>query len=68
MNKKWINDKTLNWYQVAIYVIVIGVYAFSIKFTSLAEIRSTLLLIGAVLTVGIIIVRFTLVDRLAKKG
>lgn len=68
MTKKWINDKTLNLFQVLVFVVVFGVYALSIKLTFLENIRFKLLLIGAISTVGIMALRFTLVDRLKRKG
>lgn len=64
---KWINDKTLDLIQVLVFVVVLGVYAFSIKFPFLVTVRYIFLMIGAALTVCIMIVRFTLADRLTKK-
>jgi uncharacterized membrane protein YjdF len=64
---KWINDKTLNIIQVLMFVVVLGVYALSTKLSVLASVRFILLIIGASMTIFIMVIRFTLVDRLGKK-
>lgn len=64
--EKWLTDKRLNIIQVGIYLVVLIVYLLGIKIEWFNQISLTVLIIGAVLSLANILIRFIFTDKLDK--
>ncbi|WP_121616772.1 hypothetical protein [Virgibacillus halodenitrificans] len=64
---KWLNNKRLNIIQVSIYWVILIVYLLAIKIKWFNNISFIVLIIGAVLSVMIILIRFIFPDKVDGK-